>query len=74
MCNNDALGNPDANVEVQVAASPFSMGDRVIHEVLGKGAVQRVSDGNITVLFDKAGYKTLALDLLLGQALLEKAE
>jgi hypothetical protein len=34
--------------------------------------VQRVAPNAVTVLFDKAGYKTLDLDLVLEQQLLEK--
>ena len=52
-------------------AQPFELGARVRHERWGEGAVQRYEQDKLVVLFDQAGYKTLALELVLeGQLLL----
>jgi ATP-dependent DNA helicase RecQ len=51
---------------------PFALNDAVLHKTLGRGVVQRVAPDVVTVLFDKAGYKTLDLDLTLEQQLLQK--
>ena len=48
----------------------FAINDRVEHRSLGGGVVQRVTDDTVTVLFDKSGYKTLALDLIVEADLL----
>lgn len=78
----ESNGNPlDAGVEApEVAQAPtapvecelaFKMGDQVVHKAWGEGIVQRVEDDAVTVLFDKAGYKTLALDLVQAEGLLK---
>ena len=53
--------------------APFALGDRVEHSAWGVGAVQRIVEDAITVLFETAGYKTLALDLVQEQRLLRPA-
>jgi ATP-dependent DNA helicase RecQ len=50
----------------------FAVNDRVRHVSLGEGTVQRVAGDALTVLFEDGGYKTLGLDLVLEQSLLEK--
>ncbi len=55
------------------AAGPFVVNDKVIHVHLGPGVVERVTADTLTVLFDKAGYKTLSTDLVQQEHLLEKA-
>ena len=50
----------------------LAVADRVRHAGWGTGVVQRVTADTLTVLFDTAGYKTLAADLVREQALLEK--
>lgn len=40
--------------------APFGIGKRVEHSVWGAGTVQSASAGQLTVLFDTVGYKTLA--------------
>jgi ATP-dependent DNA helicase RecQ len=40
---------------------PFAVGARVVHGQWGEGVVQRYDDDSMVVLFDDAGYKTLAL-------------
>lgn len=57
---------PDASTD------PFAVNDPVVHTTLGQGIVQHVAPDAVTVLFDKAGYKTLDLDLVRDQHLLHK--
>ena len=45
---------------------------RVRHATGGEGTVMSVEDDKLTVLFDNKGYKTLALDVVLAQGLLEQ--
>lgn len=76
LCDADLLspleaGRPNNNPEASEA--PFSLGEEVIHEKLGHGVVQRLAENKITVLFDKAGYKTLSTELVLKQELLRRA-
>ncbi len=52
--------------------SPFSMGEDVVHETLGHGVVQRIGRDSVTVLFGKAGYKTLSVDHVVERELLRK--
>jgi ATP-dependent DNA helicase RecQ len=52
---------------------PFAAGERVKHETWGTGTVGQLEDGQVTVVFDTVGYKTLGLDLVLERGLLEKA-
>ncbi|MBV9329761.1 MAG: ATP-dependent DNA helicase RecQ [Chloroflexi bacterium] len=52
--------------------SRFAISDRVVHVSLGEGIVQRVTADALSVMFDKVGYKTLALDLVEAEHLLEK--
>jgi ATP-dependent DNA helicase RecQ len=49
---------------------PFPLGARVAHGQWGEGVVQRYDDDAMVVLFDEAGYKTLALDVVRERALL----
>jgi ATP-dependent DNA helicase RecQ len=76
MCDNDLLKGATQRVVVveEVAVpSPFSAGDRVVHEAWGEGDVQSLDGPNITVLFETVGYKTLALDLIQERGLLKPA-
>jgi ATP-dependent DNA helicase RecQ len=50
---------------------PFASGEHVVHEKWGAGVVQRIEDGEIVVLFDTVGYKTLGIDLVVERGLLE---
>jgi ATP-dependent DNA helicase RecQ len=50
---------------------PFAVGDRVRHDEWGAGTVGQVEDGQVTVVFDTVGYKTLAVDVVLERGLLE---
>jgi ATP-dependent DNA helicase RecQ len=50
---------------------PFAVGDRVRHAEWGGGSVGQVEDGQVTVVFDTVGYKTLGLELVAERGLLE---
>jgi ATP-dependent DNA helicase RecQ len=49
----------------------FAVGDRVTHAEWGGGSVGQLEDGQVTVVFDTVGYKTLGLDIVLERGLLE---
>ena len=49
---------------------PFPVGARVAHGQWGEGVVQRYDDDSMVVLFDEAGYKTLALEVVRERAIL----
>ncbi|WP_211232948.1 RecQ family ATP-dependent DNA helicase [Solirubrobacter soli] len=53
-CEAGRVHKPPADV-------PFPVGARVVHGQWGEGVVQRYDDDALVVLFDEAGYKTLAL-------------
>ncbi len=55
-------------------AGPFTVGDRVSHTTWGAGTVGQLEDGQITVVFDSVGYKTLGVELVLQRGLLEREE
>lgn len=52
---------------------PFPVGARVVHKTWGCGQVLRYEDDKIVVLFDDAGYKTLASALVVQNNLLAPA-
>ncbi len=56
-CDNCEAGR----VHAPPADVPFPVGARVAHGQWGEGVVQRYDDDMVVVLFDDAGYKTLAL-------------
>jgi ATP-dependent DNA helicase RecQ len=64
MCDTDIPRADEQRIAIQPtsepASVPFSIGQRVSHTTWGPGIVQRVTDDSLTVLFDTAGYKTLA--------------
>ena len=51
--------------------APFPLGARVSHREWGQGAVLRYEEDKMTVLFDEAGYKTLAVAVVVKNALLD---
>ena len=55
------------------ADEPFAVGTRVTHAQWGEGVVQRYDDDAVVVLFDEAGYKTLALQVVRERGLLAPA-
>jgi ATP-dependent DNA helicase RecQ len=63
-----------AGVEpLETVAEPFPLETRVRHEEWGEGTVMRYDGDKLVVLFDDAGYKTLAVDLVVERSLLEPA-
>jgi ATP-dependent DNA helicase RecQ len=63
-----------------VATGPSSNGDtayplqsQVRHEEFGTGTVTDLEEDRVTVLFDDVGYRTLALEVVEEQGLLERA-
>jgi ATP-dependent DNA helicase RecQ len=69
-CGN--CDNCDAGlVDDDEAPSAFETGARVSHAEWGAGTVAQVEGGQITVVFDDAGYKTLDAGLVADRALLE---
>ena len=68
-CGN--CDNCDAGAAVEARAhEPFALGSRVLHGEWGEGVVQRYDGDTMIVLFDEAGYKTLAVGLVVDGALL----
>jgi ATP-dependent DNA helicase RecQ len=77
LCDNDVRRAGEAPVVVTEEAEvdlPFALGDRVVHASLGEGVVQRLTGAGITILFDKAGYKTLAAAVVQENGLLKPLE
>jgi ATP-dependent DNA helicase RecQ len=64
----------DAGLAADAAVGPFALGARVRHRAWGEGAVQRYEDDKLVVLFDDAGYRTLAVDLVIDNDLLTAVE
>jgi ATP-dependent DNA helicase RecQ len=60
-CDNCEAGH---GVPPQADDLPFAVGSRVAHAQWGDGVVQRYDDDAVVVLFDEAGYKTLALEVI----------
>ena len=70
----DACGNCDAcdaGPPADPVEAPFAPQARVRHPRWGQGSVVRSDPGRVTVLFDEAGYRTLALAVVLAEGLLE---
>jgi ATP-dependent DNA helicase RecQ len=57
--------------EVGAGEGPFTVGVRVTHDEWGAGTVGQVEDGQVTVVFDTVGYKTLGIEIVLERGLLE---
>jgi ATP-dependent DNA helicase RecQ len=70
MCDNCLAGTAEAS---EPAKTPFRIQQPVVHDKWGRGAVQRITADTVTVLFEEAGYKTLALDVVAGDELLRPA-
>ena len=51
-------------------AAPFPLHGWVSHDAWGRGQVMDSSEGKLVVFFESAGYKTLALDVVLDRGLL----
>jgi ATP-dependent DNA helicase RecQ len=59
-CDNCEAGRVHAPPE----DVPFPVGARVAHGQWGEGVIQRYDEDAVVVLFDEAGYKTLALAVI----------
>ena len=68
-CDNCEAGR----VHAPPADVPFPVGERVMHGQWGEGVVQRYDDDAMVVLFDDAGYKTLALEIVRERAILTRS-
>ncbi|UDY25309.1 RecQ family ATP-dependent DNA helicase [Nocardioides sp. Kera G14] len=69
VCDNCRSGTaPDP---VAGADGPYAVQSRVRHDEFGEGVVTDVEEDRITVLFDEVGYRTLALEVIDEQELLE---
>jgi ATP-dependent DNA helicase RecQ len=69
-CDNCRDGVAAATVSDTDAAYPLQ--SRVAHEEFGAGLVTDLEDDRITVLFDDVGYRTLSLEVIEEQGLLER--
>jgi ATP-dependent DNA helicase RecQ len=68
-CGN--CDNCDRGESTDSASRPYPLGGRVRHPEWGAGTVQLYEeDDRVTVLFDRVGYKTLALPVVADHALL----
>jgi ATP-dependent DNA helicase RecQ len=65
-CDNCEAGR----VHAPPSDVPFAVGARVVHKQWGEGVVQRYDDDSMVVLFDDAGYKTLALAVVRERSIL----
>jgi ATP-dependent DNA helicase RecQ len=77
MCDNDLPRAGEQRVvitETEPLSTPFAIGDRVVHEAWGEGTVQATNGPDITVLFETAGYKTLAGDIVEQSGLLQRID
>jgi ATP-dependent DNA helicase RecQ len=71
-CGNcDVCERRGDEVAQEEDASPFTVGQRVSHAEWGAGTVGQVEDGQVTVVFDTVGYKTLGVDLVVERGLLK---
>ena len=58
--------------EVAPVEGPFPVHSTVRHATWGEGMVLRYEEDRMVVLFDEVGYKTLGIDIIEEQHLLEK--
>lgn len=58
----------------RLAEGPFAPGAPVVHATFGAGVVVERDEDSISVLFDQAGYRRIALELVEGSAILVPAE
>jgi ATP-dependent DNA helicase RecQ len=66
-CDNCAAGL----VTTEAHGQPFAPNSRVAHQKWGAGLVMRYEEAKIVILFDDVGYKTLAVDVVLENGLLQ---
>lgn len=72
ICDNCRSGVADEVVTGEGSAYPLQ--SQVRHEEFGEGTVTDLEEDRITVLFDEVGYKTLSLELVESDGLLERAD
>jgi ATP-dependent DNA helicase RecQ len=73
-CDNcDAGRGRAAAVAQDEEPGEFGVGERVDHPEFGEGTIQRVTDGVLTVIFDRVGYKTLSAEIVARRGLLDEA-
>jgi ATP-dependent DNA helicase RecQ len=70
-CGNCDSCQAGVAAQRDAAREPFALNSRVCHASLGEGSVMRYEGDKMVVLFDEAGYKTLAVDSVLERGLLE---
>ena len=68
-CDNDTAGSAAAH-DVE---GPFPLQSRVRHTLWGDGLVLRYEGATVTVLFDEVGYKSLSVEVVESEGLLESA-
>ena len=71
-CDNCEAGVADAG-GAEDAERPWAVGSTVAHAEWGEGTVQRYDSGQVTVLFETVGYRTLGVDLVRERGLLDAA-
>jgi ATP-dependent DNA helicase RecQ len=65
-------GDELARIEAEQPEGVPDIGARVRHGLWGEGTVSGHEEGQLTVVFDSVGYKTLATELVLDKGLLEE--
>ncbi|CAM5343217.1 DNA helicase OS=Streptomyces glaucescens OX=1907 GN=SGLAU_30810 PE=4 SV=1 [Streptomyces glaucescens] len=66
-CDEDGSEHEERERPVHPAVSAYPVGAEVRHARWGEGTVLSQDGDRITVLFDQAGYRTLALDAVAGR-------
>jgi ATP-dependent DNA helicase RecQ len=73
-CNNcDNCQRATTTEPAKPSTQPFPVNSRVQHAQWGEGEVLRYESDKVVVLFDTVGYKTLGVELVLQNKLLEMA-
>ncbi len=70
ICDSCRAGVADEVVTGEGSAFPLQ--SQVVHEEFGEGTVTDLEEDRLTVLFDDAGYKTLSLELVERDGLLDR--
>lgn len=61
-------------VQDQIGQEPFPINSHVKHKIWGAGHVLRYEADKMVVLFDEVGYKTLSVDLVIANHILEPCD
>ena len=69
-CDNCDAGLATAGAGAGDHPQPFPLATRVVHATFGAGDVVAYQNDTITVLFDEAGYRTLSVELVQANGLL----